>query len=110
MDAHPREALGQSDLRLQTDLRAFAIYWKSIVTGRLIEASDSKTINTKDMDSKSKATQNCRAGCRKKNLNTERETKDRNQWTPVSPSRLFINTSSQTTVLAHFQAKLSLVI
>lgn len=53
MDAHPCEAVGQSDLRLQTDLRAFAISWKSIVTGR--QASDSKTINTKDMDSNPKA-------------------------------------------------------
>lgn len=43
-----------ANLRLQTDLRAFAIYWKSIVTGRLIEASDSKIVNTKDMDSNPK--------------------------------------------------------
>lgn len=75
MDAHPCEAFGQSDLRLKTDSRAFAIYWKSIVTGRLMEASDSKTINTKDMDSNPKPRKTVGQVAEKTNLNTEGETR-----------------------------------
>lgn len=75
------------------------------VAGRLTEASDSKTINIKDMDSNPKPHKTARQAVEIKIL-TLKEKPDYKPVGSCQPVSAFHKHFSQTTVLAHFQAKL----